>query len=175
MAVLPWFVPGVALSMTIAFFASRRIGMLLAVRRPVAWAILVGFGVVVSATLTPLRGSFNFEAVATGTCDLSRIGLAPIAQLLQLDDTSLNVALFVPLGIAIGLVQASGVRAALILASSALPFGIEAIQLIAPIFDRGCQSADIVDNLTGLIVGLLIGVGLRFVGSGIQERRALGS
>jgi glycopeptide antibiotics resistance protein len=139
------------------------------VRRPVAWAILVGFGVIVSATLTPLRGALNFEAVGTGTCDLSRIGLAPVAQLMRLNETSLNVALFIPLGIAIGLVQASGPRAALILASTALPFGIETIQLLAPILDRGCQSADIVDNLTGLLVGLVIGTGLRFLGSRIRE------
>ena len=102
MGVLPWFVPGVVLSMAIALFACRPIGKLLAIRRLVAWAILVAFGVIVSATLTPLRGALNFGAVGTGTCDLSRIGPAPIGQLLRLDDTSLNVALFIPLGIAIG-------------------------------------------------------------------------
>ncbi len=169
--VLPWFVPAVALSMTIALFACRPLATLLAVRRVVAWAILVGFGVIVSATLTPLHGSFNFDAVATSTCDLSRIGPASIAQLLQLDDASLNVALFIPLGIAVGLIQALGLRTALIFASTALPFGIETIQLLAPILARGCQSADIVDNLTGLIVGIVVGMGLRFVGSGIRERR----
>jgi len=165
MGVLPWFVPGVVLSMAIALFACRPIGKLLAIRRLVAWAILVAFGVIVSATLTPLRGALNFGAVGTGTCDLSRIGPAPIGQLLRLDDTSLNVALFIPLGIAIGLVKTLRPRAALIVASAALPFGIETIQLLAPILDRGCQSADVVDNLTGLLVGLGVGTGLRFLGS----------
>jgi len=174
MGVLPWFVPGLALSMTIAFFACRPVGKLLGVRRPLAWLILVAFGVIVSATLTPLRGAIALEAVGTGTCDLSRIGLAPIAELLRLDDTSLNVALFIPLGMAIGLVQPTSSRAALILASIALPFGIETIQLVAPILDRGCQSADIVDHLTGLVVGLVIGTGLRFLGSGIRVARAVG-
>jgi hypothetical protein len=169
MGVLPWFVPGLALSMTIALFASRPVGKALGVPRPLAWAILVAFGVIVSATLTPLRGAIDFEAVGTGTCDLSRIGLAPIAELLRLDDTSLNVALFIPLGIAIGLVRPTGSRAALILASIALPFAIETIQLLAPILDRGCQSADVVDNLTGLFVGLLIGTSLRFLGGGIRD------
>ena len=165
MGVLPWFVPGVVLSMAIALFACRPIGKLLAIRRLVAWAILVAFGVIVSATLTPLRGALNFGAVGTGTCDLSRIGPAPIGQLLRLDDTSLNVALFIPLGIAIGLVKTLRPRAALIVASAALPFGIETIQLLAPILDRGCQSADVVDNLTGLLVGLGVGTWLRFLGS----------
>jgi hypothetical protein len=173
MAVLPWFVPGIALSVTIALFACRPLGKLLAVRRPLAWAILVAFGVIVSATLTPLRGALNFGAVGSGTCDLSRIGPAPIAQLLRLDDTSLNVALFIPLGIAIGMVSASRTRAALIVAAVALPFGIETIQLLAPILDRGCQSADVVDNLTGLMVGLAIGTVLSFLGSRTGEGRVV--
>jgi glycopeptide antibiotics resistance protein len=169
MGVLPWFVPGVALSMTLALFACRPIGKLLGVPRPLAWAILVGFGVIVSATLTPLRGTLNLEAVGTGACDLSRVGPAPIADLLQVGDTSLNVALFIPLGIAIALVQASRSRAALVLASIALPFGIETIQLLAPILDRGCQSADIADNLTGLLIGFGFATGLRFLVSGIRK------
>jgi glycopeptide antibiotics resistance protein len=168
--VLPWLVPSVAVSMAIAILACGPIGKLLGVRRPLAWAILVGFGVIVSATLTPLRGTFNFDAGGIGACDLSRIGLAPIADLVRLDDTSLNVALFIPLGIAIGWVRASGPRAALILASIALPFGIETIQALAPILDRGCQSADIVDNLTGLVIGLGVGTGLRFLGNGIRKK-----
>jgi hypothetical protein len=162
MGVLPWLVPGIALSMAIALFACRPVGKLLATPQPVVWAILVAFGAIVSATLTPLRGALDVGAVATATCDLSRIGPAPVAELLRVGDTSLNVALFIPLGIAIGLVPASRPRAALILASTALPFGIETIQLLAPILDRGCQSADVVDNLIGLAIGLAVGTGLRF-------------
>jgi len=108
MGVLPWFLPGIAVSMAIGLFACRAVGKLLGVRPLLAWTILVAFGVIVSATLTPLRGALDFAAIATGTCDLSRVGLAPIAQLIQLGDTSLNVALFIPLGIAIGLVPAFG-------------------------------------------------------------------
>ena len=171
LAVLPWFVPGVALSMTIAVFAVRPIGELLGVRRLLVWAILVALGVIVSATLTPLGGALDFDAVRFHGCDLSRIGPAPIADLLRLSDTSLNVALFIPLGVAIGLVQASRPRAALILCAVVLPFGIEAIQFLAPILDRGCQSADVVDNLTGLVLGLVIGTGLRVLGNEIEHAR----
>jgi hypothetical protein len=167
---LPWFVPGVGVSMAIAVLACGPLGKLLGVPRPVSWAILVGFGMIVSATLTPLHGALDFDAVGIGTCDLSRVGPAPIADLLQVDDASLNVALFIPLGLAIGWVRASRPRAALILASIALPFGIETIQALAPILDRGCQSADIVDNLTGLVIGLGIGTGLRFLGRGIRKK-----
>lgn len=170
MGVLPWFVPGFALSITLALIASGPLGKRLAVRRLVAWAILVGFGAIAAATLTPLRNGYDFAAVGTGTCDLSRIGPAPIAQLMRLGDTSLNVALFIPFGIGIGLIPASRPRAALILASIALPFGIETIQLLAPILDRGCQSADVVDNLAGLLIGLAAGTALRFLGRGSEFR-----
>lgn len=175
LGVLPWFLPGVAVSMTIALVACRPFGKLLAARRLLSWAILVGFGAIVSATLTPLHGALSFEPVGTGTCDLSRFGPAPIAHLLRFNDTSLNVALFIPLGIAISLVQAAGPRLALTFASTALPFVIELIQFLVPVLNRGCQSADIVDNLTGLLVGLVVGAGLRFLKSGIPKGKAAGS
>jgi glycopeptide antibiotics resistance protein len=170
-AVLPWFIPGVVLSMIVGLFASRPVAKVLATRRPIAWAIIVGFGVIMSATLTPLKGALNFEAVGSGTCDFSRIGLAPIEQLLRVNDSSLNVALFIPLGMAIGLVHVSRPWATLILAAIALPFAIEAIQLVAPILDRGCQSADVIDNLTGLALGLVIGTGLRILGGEVEDDR----
>lgn len=168
MDVLPWFIPGLVVSMAVAAFACRPFGNVLRVRPWLAWAILVGFGVIVSATVTPLRGALEFEAVGSGVCDLSRIGLAPIRELLRSNDTSLNVALFVPLGIAIGLVGVSRSRAALIVCAVALPFAIETIQLLVPFLERGCQSADVVDNLTGLMVGLVLGTGLRFLGRAIR-------
>jgi hypothetical protein len=172
LGVLPWFLPGVILSMTVALIFCRPLGRMLGVRPRLAWAILVGFGVVVSATLTPLRGELDVEAVATGTCDLSRIGPAPIARLLRISEASLNIALVIPLGIAIALIQAPRPRAALTIAAIALPFGIEIVQLLAPILARGCQSSDVADNLTGLLIGLILGTGLRLVGNGIRERRA---
>lgn len=174
-AVLPWLLPGIVGSMAIGLFACRAVGRLLGVRPSIAWTILVAFGVIVSATLTPLHGTLDFAAIATGTCDLSRIGLAPIDQLTQLNDTSLNVALFIPLGIAASLVPAFGPRATLILASIALPFGIETIQLLAPILDRACQSADIFDNLTGLLAGVVVGTALRFISTRIRMRGAIDS
>ena len=64
---LPWLLPGLALSMAIGLFVSRPIGRLLTVGRPLAWAIVAGFGLIVSATLTPLRGGLDLQAVATGT------------------------------------------------------------------------------------------------------------
>lgn len=171
---VPWFLPGVVLSIAIALLACRPIGTRLKESPFVAWALLVGFGVVVSATLTPLQGDLDFEGVVIGTCDLSRISPAPIERLLRINDASLNVALVIPLGIAIGLVQGWRLRAVLIVASIVLPFAIETVQLVTPALDRGCQSSDVVDNLTGLFVGLVVGTGLRLVGTGIRDGTAKG-
>jgi glycopeptide antibiotics resistance protein len=111
----------------------------------------------VSAALTPLRGSFNFAAVG-GTCDLSRMGLAPLHELLHIDDTSLNILMFIPFGTAVGLLGRSRQMAVLIVVAIALPFVIELTQLLVPALERGCQSADVIDNLTGLALGLVFGV-----------------
>lgn len=42
-------------------------------------------------------------------------------------------------------------------AAVALPFVIEATQLLVPSLGRACESADVVDNLTGLVLGLAAG------------------
>jgi glycopeptide antibiotics resistance protein len=161
-AVLPWLVPGLLIAAAIAVPASRPFARWLPADRRVAWLILTSFGLIVSATLTPLRGDLETTERWTGTCDLARIGLAPIEWLVRLSDTSLNVALFVPLGIGIGLVAARHARARLVVAAVLLPFVIEGIQLTVSVLDRGCQSADVVDNLSGLLVGLLIGWAIRW-------------
>ncbi len=127
----------------------------------------MGLGIVVSATLTPLRGQFNLGAVG-GTCDLSRIGLAPVRDLFRIDDTSLNIVMFIPLGIALGLLGGSRSKAVLIALAVALPFLIETTQLLVPAIERGCQSADVIDNLTGLMAGLLCGTFATWFASAVE-------
>ena len=170
LGVVPWFVPGVVLSTALALLICRPVGRRLGIRAPLVWVILVAVGSILSATLLPLRGAVDFEAVGSGSCDLSRIGLASVEELLRFDDTSLNVALFIPLGMTLGLVRARRPRAGLILAAAALPFAIEGIQLVAPILARGCQSADVFDNLTGLVIGLIIGTTARVLGGSLDRR-----
>jgi len=110
-----------------------------------------------AATLTPLEAAIGSGVVSDGTCDFSRGGVLPLLDLpLTSDDPVLNIALFVPLGISIGLSR-SPHRTSLIVAAIALPFGIELAQLILPVLDRSCEAADIVDNLTGLGLGLVVG------------------
>jgi glycopeptide antibiotics resistance protein len=153
----PGFLPGLAVSIVVAFALATRLGRTLHVSRLIAWGLVFGVGVIVSATLTPGGGVFRSGAEGSGACDLSRLSLASIREVLRFGETGLNVLLFVPLGLAIGLMPRSRAKLGLIMAAAAFPFLIEAMQLIVTVLDRQCQSADVVDNLTGLAIGLVIG------------------
>jgi VanZ family protein len=162
-------VPGVLASIVIGTAASGRVARALGTRQIVAWLLIVSIGLVLSATLTPVS-EFETSAAGVGVCDLTRIGPAPLEDLRSLNDTTLNIVLFLPLGVAVGLLQNSRRKVAIILAVAAMPFVIEGIQLVATSLHRGCESADVSDNLTGLIIGFAVGQGLR-LGAGLTLRR----
>ena len=163
--VLPWFLPGTFVAVVLGAALARPLGRLLRVRAAIAWALVITFGMIVSATLTPLHGLFNPAAIG-GTCDFSRMGLAPLRDVSHLGDTSLNILLFVPFGMTIGVVPGRRQKAILVILAIALPFMIETVQLLVPAIERGCQSADVFDNLTGLVIGLAIGaLGLWLAGT----------
>jgi glycopeptide antibiotics resistance protein len=155
---LPWFLPGVVISIVVSIAASGALGRALGVRRAVAWAIVISLGIIAAATLTPQSEALAFGARGSSSCDLSRLRLAPLRELLRLSDSGGNILMFIPLGATIGLVPRSRRKAAIVIVAIALPFGIETIQLLAPALDRACESADVIDNLTGLVIGLAGGV-----------------
>jgi glycopeptide antibiotics resistance protein len=158
MLAVPWLLPGAAISVIVSIAASDAFGRALRVRRPVAGAMVLSLGVILAATMTPQREALAFGAQGSSSCDFSRIGLAPLSELLRFGDTSGNVLMFIPLGVTIALVPRSRRKLALLIAAIALPFAIETAQLLLPVLDRACESADVVDNLTGLVVGLGGGV-----------------
>jgi len=151
---LPWLLPGFAISVAIAIAAGGWVGRALGLRRAIAAALIVSLGLILAATLTPQWEALAFGAVGSGTCDFSRMSLAPLHELLRFDDTSLNVLLFMPLGISIALMPRSRLKLVALGAAVVLPFAIETTQLLLPVLDRACESADVVDNLTGLVLGL---------------------
>jgi hypothetical protein len=156
--VLPWFLPGLASATVIALVVVGRVARRLRTERWIAFLLLMSVGAVLAATITPDADGFSGQSSAPGRCDFGRLGLAPLSQYLHLGDTSLNVILFVPLGLAIGLLGRSPATARMLVAVLALPLAIEAIQSLLPILGRGCQSRDVVDNLLGLGIGLALGV-----------------
>jgi glycopeptide antibiotics resistance protein len=155
---LPWFLPGVAITVVVSVVASGAVARSLGVRRAVAWAMLFSLGIILAATLTPQAEALDLGARGPAQCDFSRIGLAPWKRLLSPNDSSGNILMFVPLGVAIGLLPRSRHKATIVVGAIALPFAIEATQLLVPWLDRACESADVVDNLTGLALGLVLGV-----------------
>jgi hypothetical protein len=149
--------PGLAITVVAATVFGRWLGSRLKARGGVGFLLLLGLGLIVSATLTPSREALRFGWLGSGTCDLSRFGPAPIEDILGLRDPAFNILLFVPFGVALALLPASRARSALITFGLLLSPAIELVQLVVRPLDRACQSSDVVDNLTGLAVGLAIG------------------
>jgi glycopeptide antibiotics resistance protein len=148
------------LALVVVAVGSPAVARVMRTSRAVAALLLFGFGLVVAATLTPDAAALAGEA-SDGNCDLSRIGLAPLNELVRINYTTLNVLLFVPLGVAVGLLPRSRTAALVTLAAISLPFVVEAVQLVVTALGRGCQSAEVVDNLLGLAVGIGVGTLLR--------------
>jgi len=167
---LPLFLPGVAISIGVGVVTCGAVGRALGVRRAISFVMVLSLGIIVAATLTPLSEALGSGAQGAAYCDFSRIGLAPLRELLRLGDTSLNVLLFIPLGAAIGLVPRSRAKAVIIVGAIALPFAIEMAQLLVPSMARACEGADVVDNLTGLALGLLGGTAAGRIARGMDRR-----
>jgi len=81
------------------------------------------------------------------------------------------VLLFVPLGVALAKVPRSRRKALLVAGAVLLPVAIEAVQRQAVVLNRSCQSADVVDNLAGLLIGFAIGTLVAYAASIAARRR----
>ena len=119
--------------------------------------LLVSVGVILAATMTPLEVGNGPDLSHPGSCDLSRIGPPSPGQFPWPGDVLGNMVMFVPLGFAIALVPRSHRKAAVLILAVALPFVIEATQLLVTPLGRACESGDVVDNVTGLFIGLAAG------------------
>ena len=153
---------GVALITTVvaAMALAPRLARRLGTAEWVARLLVFGFGFALSWTLLP--DAEGLQGIGSdGGCSTARIGLIPWRELTSLNESSLNVALFVPLGIAVGLLPMTRTAALVALAALSLTFVIETVQLLARALGRGCETADIFDNLLGLAIGILVGLLLR--------------
>jgi hypothetical protein len=167
MAALPLVVPGMLLWAVMAIWASPRVARILRISRWHAVFLLLALGLVLMATLPPTGALLAGRGSPVDHCDLSRMGIAPWSVLLRPNETSLNVLLFVPLGLALGALPGSPRAAVLIVGAFLLPVAIELFQLAVPALGRGCQSADVIDNTMGLVIGLALG----FAGHRLLGRR----
>ncbi len=156
LAEYPGFLPGLAVSVLLATALYRYLARRLGISEPIAWLLVISFGAIIAATLTPGLEAFP-PMHGKASCDVSRIGPAPLADYTALGTTSLNVILFVPLGVLIALLPRSRAMAFAVVGAALLPLTIESIQLAATPLDRACQSGDVVDNMLGLALGLAAG------------------
>lgn len=161
---VPLFLPGLVVTAVAAMLFARPLARAAGIHPAVAALLIASVGLIVSATLTPLRGVLEDGAVSSGACDLRRLGRAPVSMYLRPTGAALNVVLFVPLGIALGLVppHARWRRTAIALGLLS-PFLVEGTQLAIRSLGRGCEAADVVDNLTGVVLGIAIGALLRTI------------
>jgi Mn2+/Fe2+ NRAMP family transporter len=168
LSTVPWFIPVMAAGIALALLTARPVAARLGSSWVAAFVLIASAASILGATITPDASALASHAVAT-PCDLSRITPAPPATYLRIGEESLNVLLFVPLGLAIGLMPGRSRR---VLGVGAVMFivGIELTQLLVVPLGRGCQTADIVDNLAGLLVGICTASVIRSAPSRKPER-----
>jgi hypothetical protein len=150
------FLPGLGAALLIGIVIGPVVGHLLGIGRLPGIAGLFSLGLILLTTLAQ-GGDVPGVGTQAGTCDLTRFGPGSITDLTTINEVSLNVLLFAPLGLTLGVVRRSRWKALAIAAAVALPFVIEWVQLLVPSLGRYCDTADIADNLTGLVIGLVIG------------------
>jgi len=166
----PPILPGLLVAFLLSLLLSPVVSRRLPVGRLHTWLILIGLGVILAVTLTPSREAIGSGAVGTIGCDLSRIGPASWSVYAKRGDPILNVFMFIPLGVAIGLLPPSGARRWLVVAALLLPLAIEATQGIVIVLDRACQGGDVFDNAVGLCLGLAAGSAARAIWQRAGER-----
>ena len=131
------------------------VGLFAAAPPAVAFLLVLSLSGIVALTLTPGDDAFSRFNFADCFVRVARpIGLE---RLLNFGGRGLNVLVFVPLGAAIAALPRSRTKLALLAGALVMPFLIEGIQYYFSALDRSCSTLDVVDNLTGLIVGLIIG------------------
>ena len=165
------FWPGIALALPVTLLCARPIARALRTSPWRGWLLAFSVAVILVATLTPIHRRLGLDPSLLGTCDLSRTRLASLADLERINDISLNIALFIPLGLAIAWLPSSTRRLWIAVAAVCAPFVIETLQLLLPMLARGCQSGDVIDNLTGLVIGLAAGSFIAWVASRLVHRR----
>lgn len=142
----------------------RRLGVVTAFAvAALLWSVVV-IGLI---TLLPADGAPGvvFAEDRLGTCSWDIGGPAPDGfWIFSGGQRLLNVAVFVPSGALLVVAAARWPRSAVVLVPiglallAAYSVGIEWTQLELARIDRACDVTDIIDNVTGAVLGVLVGV-----------------
>ncbi len=168
-----WSLPVLLVWMVAVALLSGRLARFLETQRWVAFLLLASLGLILSATLTPTTGELEsyFHGISVGECDLSRLVPLSPREVVADFDAVVNILLFLAFGFALGLLPRTRRNLLIVLASFSLTFLIETLQLVQAELGRGCESADIVDNTLGLVIGLAAGAVVQAVVARRQAQR----
>ena len=170
---LPLFWPVVGFACLLAAVSAPVLGRVLPAPAWVVFGILASLGLIGAATLTPTSQALSDPWLSSNGCQVGSLHLPSLADLTQINETSLNVALFVPLGLACGLLRKPGQLAGAAVAAAALPIGVEFIQDSLPALGRVCTTDDVIANLLGLVLGLFAGGLAGLVAGPVERQEAL--
>ncbi len=159
---VPLSVVALTIALVLAIMLSPTIARWTNASRLVSALLLLGFGFVLAATITPTAAALD-GAGSDGVCSVARISFVRPDELLRVNDTSLNVLLFVPLGIAVGMLPWTRAAGIATLAAIALPFVVETVQFLLTPLGRNCQATDVFYNLLGLAIGAVAGSLIRLL------------
>lgn len=162
--------PGVLLSAVVAVWFGGALARRVGGSRVACTLFIFAVGGIVSATLTPSREALRFGALGSGTCDLARVHLVSLDEMLSFGDVGFNVFLYVPLGIALGLLPGRWPSLAWLAAGALLSPAVELTQLLFRSLDRACQASDTLNNETGLLFGIAIGLVAHLILRGLGSR-----
>lgn len=151
---IPSYWPVILLWVTLGLLLSGQMARFLETRRIIAFGLFVSLGFVLLATLSP-NDPARLDAVSG--CDLSRVGFPSISTLISDRDALRNILLFLPLGFTLGLLPWTKRNLIVIVGAFGLTVVIETTQIALADLGRGCETADMIDNNTGLAIGLLAG------------------
>jgi glycopeptide antibiotics resistance protein len=146
---LPWAGPAALCAVLVAAVLASSVASQIGKTAAGTFLLLASLGAIIGTTLTP-----SVDVVHSTQCDLTFV--APTLTELQTpNDRSLNVALFIPLGIAL---VANRIRSGWVLlaAASVSPL-VELTQRVAAPLNRTCQAIDLIDNELGLVIGMAAG------------------
>jgi glycopeptide antibiotics resistance protein len=135
---------------------------------------MLSVGLVVAITLTPLD---VVASGAQGNGSRHAILEAPPSPILRspsewwpVDDRTLNILLFVPLGFVVGLIPRRWLLPSVVVSLLA-PFAVEGLQWLLPVLRRDPQWQDVADNMIGVVVGLVLASVARWVAAHITSRK----
>lgn len=115
-------------------------------------ATAISVAVILALTLSA-AGPLPDAGYLAGVCVTSHWGPGTVDELTVIGEPSLNVALFVPLGVCIAL-HRGRVRVLALAIGVLMPVAIELVQMQLPALGRYCDVMDVSDNELGLLLGL---------------------